>query len=155
MRWGPHLRGGPRLQLTSPGQESGNGCRGNASEKEKQTEHTPPPSQDTTDTQARHTDKMNKMGGSSEKGGPRSGRWGEGTHGKTDFHDREWQVLEGTGPSGRGGLQTAFGFQTPKRDPFLLDHTHRGRGAFSSTPTSPAFSLNPGGLLVPVTITKL
>lgn len=118
MRWGPHLRGGPRLQLTSPGQESGNGCQGNPSEKEKQTEHTPPHRQDTTDTQARHTDKMNKMGGSSEKGGPRSGRWGEGAHRETDSQDRKGPMLEGTGPSGRGGLQPAVWFSNAKVRPF-------------------------------------
>lgn len=97
-------------------------------------------------------DKMNKMGRSSEKGGPRSGRWGEGAHRETDSQDGEGQMLEGTGLSREESCSQRFG------DPFLLDHTHRGRGAFSSTPTSPAFSSNPGGLLAPsssVTITKL
>lgn len=35
MKWGPHLRGGPRLQFTSLGQETGNDCQGKPSQKKK------------------------------------------------------------------------------------------------------------------------
>lgn len=51
MKWGPHLRGGPRFQLTSLGQESGNGCPGNPEKKEGTRQDT-----------HQHTDKINKVG---------------------------------------------------------------------------------------------
>lgn len=61
MRWGPHLRGGPRLQFSSQGQETGKGCQGKPRGKKKHRDK-----QD-TNTQTRRT--RSAKGGGEAKGG--------------------------------------------------------------------------------------
>lgn len=76
MRWGPHLRGGPRLQFTSLGQETGKGSQRKPREKKKKDRE-----KQNTDTQTGRT-----------KGMPR-----EAEKQKTSAN-----VLTGRGPARRG-----------------------------------------------------